>query len=66
MLLNLLKERFHLTFHREKKEFDMYTLVVAKGGSKLKEAAPPDGPLPPPPQPGTRAVPAPVDRDGFP
>jgi uncharacterized protein (TIGR03435 family) len=66
MLLNLLKERFHLTFHREKKEFDMYTLVVAKGGSKLKEAAPPDGPLPPPPQLGTRAVPAPVDRDGFP
>lgn len=66
MLLNLLKERFHLTFHREKKDFDMYTLVVAKGGSKLKDAAPADGPLPPPPQPGTRAVAAPVDRNGFP
>src|SRR5579862_3901125 len=36
MLLNLLKERFHLTFHTEKKDFDLYTLVVAKGGPKLK------------------------------
>jgi uncharacterized protein (TIGR03435 family) len=66
MLLNLLKDRFHLTYHREKKDFDLYTLVVAKGGPKLKDAAPPDGPPPEAPQPGTRAVAAPVDRDGFP
>ena len=66
MLLNLLKERFHLTYHRDKKEFDMYTLTVAKGGSKLKDAAPADGPLPPPPQIGQRMQPAPRDRDGFP
>jgi len=66
MLINLLKERFHMTYHSEKKEFDLYALVLAKGGSKLKDAAPADGPLPDPPQPGTRAVAAPLDRDGFP
>jgi len=66
MLLNLLKDRFHLTYHLEKKDFDMYALVVAKGGPKLKDAAPADGPLPEAPQPGTRAVAAPLDRDGFP
>jgi uncharacterized protein (TIGR03435 family) len=66
MLLNLLKDRFHLAYHREKKDFDVYTLVVAKGGLKLKDAALPDGPPPEAPQPGTRVVAAPVDRDGFP
>lgn len=66
MLLNLLKDRFHLTYHREKKEFDMYSLVVARGGPKLKDAALADGPPPEAPQPGTRAVAAPLDRDGFP
>jgi len=57
---------FHLSYHREKKDFDMYTLVVAKGGPKLKDAELPDGPPPEAPQPGTRAVAAPPDRDGFP
>lgn len=66
MLLNLLKDRFYLAFHTEKKEFDIYTLVVAKGGHKLKDAAPADGPLPEAPAPGTRAQQAPLDRDGFP
>jgi len=66
MLLNLLKDRFHVTYHADKKDFDVYTLVLAKGGSKLKDAAPADGALPPPPVPGTRAVAAPRDRDGFP
>jgi uncharacterized protein (TIGR03435 family) len=66
MLLNLLKERFHLTFHREKKDFDLYTLTVAKGGPKLKDAVIPDGPPPEAPQPGTIATRAPLDRDGFP
>jgi uncharacterized protein (TIGR03435 family) len=61
MLLNLLKERFHLTFHREKKDFDVYALVVAKGGPKLKDAEPAEGP--PPPLPSGRPV---LDRDGFP
>jgi uncharacterized protein (TIGR03435 family) len=66
MLLNLLTERFHLTYHREKKDFDLYALVVAKGGPKLKDAATADGPLPERPQNGTQTVAAPLDRDGFP
>jgi uncharacterized protein (TIGR03435 family) len=68
MLQNLLAERFKLTLHHETKEFPMYSLVVGKGGSKLKEsvddaaapgAAPQGGgargappPPPPPPPPG--------------
>jgi uncharacterized protein (TIGR03435 family) len=66
MLLNLLKERFHLTYHSEKKNFDLYALNVAKGGPKLRAAAPAAGPLPDAPRPGTIVTPAPVDRDGFP
>ena len=66
MLLNLLKERFHFTYHSEKKDFDAYALVVAKGGPKWKQAAPADGPLPEAPQPGTPVTAAPQDRDGFP
>jgi uncharacterized protein (TIGR03435 family) len=61
MMQNLLKERFHLAFHRTQKEFVSCDLVVAKGGSKLKEAAAPDGT--PPRAPRTPAV---LDRDGFP
>jgi len=38
MLQNLLKDRFHLAYHRAKKEIDAYTLAVAKGGPKLKAA----------------------------
>lgn len=37
MLKNLLAERFKLTLHRETKELSVYALVVAKGGSKLRE-----------------------------
>jgi len=66
MLLNLLKERFHLAYHREKKDFDLYTLTVAKGEPKLKDAVIPDGPPPEAPKPGTIATRAPLDRDGFP
>ena len=42
MLQTLLADRFKLTVHRETKELPMYSLVVAKGGSKLKEAKPDD------------------------
>lgn len=38
MLQSLLQDRFKLTFHRIKKEFPVYALVVAKGGVKLKES----------------------------
>jgi uncharacterized protein (TIGR03435 family) len=49
MLRNLLADRFHLSFHREPKEFSVYGITVAKGGAKLKPTtvdpeATPDGP----------------------
>lgn len=66
MLLNLLKERFHLTYHTQKKDFDVWVLTVAKGGAKLQDAAPADGPPPEPPKPGTPMPQAQLDRDGFP
>lgn len=43
MLQRLLEERFHLTFHRETKEFKGYNLVIAKGGLKLTNPGPADG-----------------------
>ena len=65
MLLNVLIERFHLKYHREKKDVDMWALVVAKGGPKLKDAELPHGPPPEAPPPGPARM-APLDRDGFP
>lgn len=38
MMQNLLKTRFHLAYHREKRDLDVYELVIAKGGSKLRDA----------------------------
>ncbi len=35
MLMNLLVDRLHLKFHREKKEMAVYALTVDKGGPKL-------------------------------
>ena len=40
MLRALLEDRFKLTLHHEKKELPIYSLVVAKNGSKLQEAKP--------------------------
>ncbi len=40
MLQNLLTDRFHLTMHRETKEFPGYDMIVASGGPKFKEWAP--------------------------
>jgi uncharacterized protein (TIGR03435 family) len=37
MLQNLLRERFHMTYHRQTKEFSFYDLVVAGTGLKLKQ-----------------------------
>jgi uncharacterized protein (TIGR03435 family) len=43
MLRKMLAERFNLSFHREKKQFNIYDLTVSKEGSKLKPTeAPPD------------------------
>jgi uncharacterized protein (TIGR03435 family) len=49
MLRKLVSERFNLTFHREQKEFPIYTLTVAKNGPKLTEAAPDTSPEGSPP-----------------
>ena len=38
MMLPVLQDRFGLKFHRETRDVEVYTLVVGKGGSKLKEA----------------------------
>jgi uncharacterized protein (TIGR03435 family) len=51
MLRKLLSDRFQLTFHREKKELQVYALTIGKGGPKLKESttspdATPEGPPP--------------------
>ena len=39
MWQTLLKERFGMTLHRETRDLPAYALVLAKGGSKLQEAA---------------------------
>jgi uncharacterized protein (TIGR03435 family) len=38
----LLEDRFKVKVHREKRDFPGYALLIAKGGSKLKEATPGD------------------------
>lgn len=40
MLQSLLEERFKMTLHRETKEHQIFALVVAKDGPKLKESPP--------------------------
>jgi uncharacterized protein (TIGR03435 family) len=44
MLQTLLTERFALRLHREDREFHVYTLVVAKGGPRLKPSEAPEAP----------------------
>jgi uncharacterized protein (TIGR03435 family) len=65
MLQNLLIDRFRISFHREKKELPMYSLVVTKAGKLKESTATPapdaDGP-PPSPPPG----PPKIGPDGFP
>ncbi len=62
MMLHLLRERFHFAWHVDKKDFDVYELVVAKNGSKLPAAEIP-GAIPEVP-----AGPLRINRgsDGFP
>jgi len=38
MMKALLTDRFHLKTHKDKKEFPVYALLVAKSGSKMKES----------------------------
>ena len=44
MLRALLEDRFHLKVHRETKEQPVYSLVVAKGGPRLKNSPTDDQP----------------------
>jgi uncharacterized protein (TIGR03435 family) len=44
MMRALLKERFQLEFHTEKKELRSFALTIAKGGPKLKQATPDEVP----------------------
>jgi bla regulator protein blaR1 len=44
MIQGLLEDRFHLKINRETKEMPVYALVLAKGGSKLKENTDGEGP----------------------
>ena len=46
MLQNLLAERFHLALHHETRGFQVYSLLVAKDGPKMKPS-PPDAVAPP-------------------
>ena len=39
MLRGLLSDRFHLTFHRQAKEFAIYEITVAKDGPKMRDTA---------------------------
>lgn len=71
MLQNLLAERFNLTAHLVKKDFDAYELTVAKGGLKMTESVidPKLGPNPPPMDPAAalQAARTPLTfKDGFP
>ena len=40
MLQRLLEERFQVKMHREKKDFPVYVLEIAKGGLKMQETKP--------------------------
>jgi len=62
MLQNLLADRLGLKVHWATQQIDMYTLVVAKGGPKLKLAAPD----PPQGSGDAYAFPQKVGSDGFP
>lgn len=40
MMQALLTDRFQVKVHKDKKEFPVYALLIAKGGSKMKETPP--------------------------
>ncbi|HLX00330.1 MAG TPA: TIGR03435 family protein [Candidatus Acidoferrales bacterium] len=48
LMLAILKDRCQLSVHRDVKELPVFTLVIAKGGPKLKEASPEELVLPAP------------------
>ena len=60
MLQNLLRERFKLAFHYQRKEMSIYELTVGSNGPKMKQSPPG-----PPPQSDEPRVKSP-DKDGYP
>jgi uncharacterized protein (TIGR03435 family) len=56
MLQSLLAERFGLTFHKESREQNVYGLVQAKGGAKLKEAKTEEPAAPPKDEKGGNTI----------
>jgi uncharacterized protein (TIGR03435 family) len=66
MMQNLLKDRFKMTIHREKKELPAYSMVIAKSGLKMKVSAPVD-PATVTDKPLALPLGAPkIGKDGFP
>jgi uncharacterized protein (TIGR03435 family) len=64
MLLSLLVERFNLKYHHETRELTTYSLVVAKGGVRMKESAPSDpGPKDAPKDAGAKDAPKEISAD---
>jgi uncharacterized protein (TIGR03435 family) len=65
MLQDLLMDRFKLSLHRVRKDFPVYELTIAKGGSKLKENTDPNLTAC---RPGECGDPlnVPLDKNGFP
>jgi uncharacterized protein (TIGR03435 family) len=55
MLVRLLEDRFKMTYHHEKKELQVYALIVGKNGWKLKDTSS-DVDAPVPDGPGALAV----------
>src|SRR5437016_2868683 len=66
MQQNLLKERFKLAVHFEKKELPGYELVAAKGGLKMQQAEPPKTNSEDPPRPGPVISSSNLTKDGLP
>ncbi len=62
MTQNLLRDRFHLAYHLEQRDIDVYELVAAKGGPRLQDAEIP-AELPSLPSGPLSAIPG---DDGFP
>jgi uncharacterized protein (TIGR03435 family) len=65
MMQALLADRLKLTVRRDTKELPVYSLVIAKNGTKLKEVPPPSAPTPqgpgaPPPAGPPPGAPAPA------
>jgi uncharacterized protein (TIGR03435 family) len=56
MMLPVLEDRFGMKYHHETKELQVYSLVAAKGGPKLKESTPAES--------DGSASPAPMGSDG--